>query len=55
MPPKPRPERRASADRRAKPRSGRRSSDNQEDHDLRTARMLAFFAREKDNKKPQND
>jgi len=55
MPPKPKPERRVSTDRRAKPRSGRRSSDNREDQDLRTERMRAFLAREKDKKKPQKD
>jgi hypothetical protein len=54
MPPKPKPERRVSTDRRAKPRSGRRSSDTREDHDLRAARMQAFLAREK-GKKPPTD
>jgi hypothetical protein len=54
MPPKPKPERRVSTDRRAKPRSGRRAGDNRDDRDLRTARMHEFLSREK-GKKPQND
>ena len=54
MPPKPKPERRASTDRRAKPRSGRRAADNRDDHDLRAAQMKAFLAGE-EGKKPQND
>jgi hypothetical protein len=56
LPPKPKPEseRRVSTDRRAKPSSGRRSSDTREDHDRQTAGMLAFLARE-EGTKPQND
>ena len=49
--PKPKRERRVTAERRAKSRSGRRSSDSQEARDLRNTRIVEYQSTQKVKKR----